>query len=405
MMKLATAQTLAAAVAAVVALVGLPVGVAVVALAQEAPTNPPAATRPTTAAAPGVAGQARPTGAGELYLRAAEAIAVESPASTNMQYPESGPFGPEWQRVARQAFEAGGAARRLARQARAVDAVTWPAGDPSKLNNSYLNAYRNLANNLGDAALYQHLDGDDAGAFETLRDVLHLAAVVRDRSSGEPGFLHKLTAGGIEALVLSRIETITSGVTLIDAPAEPPPPPPVAASDERPHPSPLAVADARRLVTDLLEARPSPEAVLTELYGPDYRATLDRESKAAGFESSVDRGIETFHRIDAERGLAAMSLAAHLFRHDKGRWPASLKEMVPDDLPRVPLDPWGDGTQTLGYEVIPGGLPDGSDRPVVFSRATSDGGDLAPPPTPQYGFYNHGDDLAGQYRDVARWPG
>ena len=36
--------------------------------------------------------------------------------------------------------------------------------------------------------------------------------------------------------------------------------------------------------------------------------------------------------------------------------------MLPGGLPK---DPWGDGKQNFGYVVIKGGLPNGSDRPLV----------------------------------------
>jgi hypothetical protein len=107
-----------------------------------------------------------------------------------------------------------------------------------------------------------------------------------------------------------------------------------------------------------------------------------------------------------------MSLACHLFRFETGRWPRSLDEMSPAYLPRVPIDPWGDGKQTFGYALIKAGLPDGGDRPLVYSRCMSTDGLHYRTDAPQYGFYGGvrvqsptGPRflLTGQFRDVARW--
>jgi hypothetical protein len=117
-----------------------------------------------------------------------------------------------------------------------------------------------------------------------------------------------------------------------------------------------------------------------------------------------------YNRAASERAMAAMSLAAHLFRHQAGRWPASLEELA-TKLPRVPVDPWGDGKETLGYVVIKGGLPDGSDRPLVYARCDSPDGLFYRVDSPQYSFYsNDGSNRlrelqsrGGQFRDVTRW--
>jgi hypothetical protein len=74
-------------------------------------------------------------------------------------------------------------------------------------------------------------------------------------------------------------------------------------------------------------------------------------------------------------------------------------------------DRWGDGTQPLGYVLVRGGLPDGGDRPLVYSRCRSKDGLMYRTDAPQYGFYTlDGSDRpsseqkqAGQFRDVARW--
>jgi hypothetical protein len=73
--------------------------------------------------------------------------------------------------------------------------------------------------------------------------------------------------------------------------------------------------------------------------------------------------VEQLKRVDAEQTMAAMSLACHLFMFKNQRWPDSLDELVPAYLPHATLDPWGKSTQTFGYLLARGALPDGSDRP------------------------------------------
>jgi hypothetical protein len=80
-------------------------------------------------------------------------------------------------------------------------------------------------------------------------------------------------------------------------------------------------------------------------------------------------------------------------------------------LPRAPIDPWGDGKQTFGYALIKNGLPDGSHRPVVYSRCNSAGDLFYRLDGPQYGYYgSYTTDQktghrqrGGQFHDVARW--
>jgi hypothetical protein len=127
-------------------------------------------------------------------------------------------------------------------------------------------------------------------------------------------------------------------------------------------------------------------------------------------QRSLVRILETVHRMQTERDLAAMSLAAHVYQYKFGRWPANLDELK-TELPRVPVDPWGDGKQTLGYALVAHGLPDGSDRPLVYSRCWLKDGLFFRTDEPHYSFYNSdGSKLpiaqqkrGGQFRDVANW--
>ena len=127
---------------------------------------------------------------------------------------------------------------------------------------------------------------------------------------------------------------------------------------------------------------------------PDANTEMDQAMKgeaAAAHEPmtkpSLNRLAGPVNRINTERDLAAMSLAAHVYQYKFGRWPANLEELK-TVLPRVPVDPWGDGTQKLGYALVAHGLPDGSDRPVVYSRCWLKDGLFFRTDEPQYSFYN-----------------
>ena len=73
--------------------------------------------------------------------------------------------------------------------------------------------------------------------------------------------------------------------------------------------------------------------------------------------ASVDRIKTQYRRLQMEQNLAAMSLAAQLYRFEKSRWPASLADLLPY-LPAKPTDFWG----PLGYVLIRGDGPDQTGR-------------------------------------------
>jgi hypothetical protein len=255
-----------------------------------------------------------------------------------------------------------------------------------------LNGCRQVTNIVGDAALYEHLQGDDHEAIELTRDLLHVSDLLR--GDDQPGEIVRfLVSVGIQASALYRIETITSAVGLSDDP-----------NDRKA----LQVRDARSLVRKLLE-QPGTEARLRHVYGERYDALKAAPALADNLE--FERAVEQCNRAMAECQMAAMSLACHLFRHEQGRWPANGEELATQLPTPIPRDPWGDGKQTLGYVLVKGGLPDGTDRPLVYSRCESDGQLCYRVDRPAYDFYQ-GDGSGrpynenvrgGQFRDVARW--
>jgi len=107
------------------------------------------------------------------------------------------------------------------------------------------------------------------------------------------------------------------------------------------------------------------------------------------------------HRDQMECNLASMSLACHLFRQDKYRWPASIQELTAY-LPAPPRDEWG----PMGYVLLPPDHPGSPERPLVYSHCDSQTGLFYPTSEPQYSWYpdfgqhhQHG----GQFRDVSLW--
>jgi hypothetical protein len=319
-----------------------------------------------------------------LYERAAKVISdgkVWSPSSSNLHYAGYPPFPPEWQEMEKAAWERNAPARALVHEARSMPAARWPRtadGEPDTTR--YFSEVRALANEVGDAALYQHLHGEDAAAIESIRDLFHLADLLEQ--GPKPPILQTLVGMGIRSLALEHLEVITSAVTL---------------SKDAADTKALKIGVARALIQDLLH-QTSATVRFKELLG----------SWGAG---NTEKLLDVLQISEAERGLAAMSLACHIHRFEHGAWPASIGELAAS-LPQVPLDPCGDGKQTLGYVLAKGELPDGSDRPMVFSRwGAKDGLLFYRVNVPQY--EGASDDASGRpagqqkqggrFRDVARW--
>lgn len=91
------------------------------------------------------------------------------------------------------------------------------------------------------------------------------------------------------------------------------------------------------------------------------------------------RMIQACQRSEAQLASAAAALAAERFRRDKGRWPASLKELVPVYLREVPIDPCD------GKPLRSGRAADGFVVYSVGKDGVDDGGDVhAHPGEPQW---------------------
>ena len=320
-----------------------------------------------------------------LISKAAERVeegnraTIGSPASSNLTYSDFPPFPPLWYKYEKASYAFNASSRALLREARLCKVARWPetpAGE--KLNLRYVNQCRALANEMADAALYEHLQGDDAAAIETLRDELHLAELLE---GGNPALaVNLLVAAGLRAVAMNRLEVIATMMSLTED-----------ATDQRR----IQVRSIRQLIRQLIDPLDPSEKVTD---------TLKLHSDTGDLIDG-DLFLRSLRRVQMEQHLTAMALACHLFRFEKSRWPASVAELLPC-LPGEPMDAWG----KEGYAVVK--LPDGGDRPMVYSRCRSKDGLFYRTDAPQYGFYtNDGSDLparqqieGGQFRDVSLWP-
>jgi hypothetical protein len=90
---------------------------------------------------------------------------------------------------------------------------------------------------------------------------------------------------------------------------------------------------------------------------------------------AADRAISYDLNARADRRLSAAALAVRLYRVDHAdQFPPSLEALVPAYLPFVPSDPFVTNGAPIRYVILPGALPDGRDRPLVYSVG-SDGRD------------------------------
>lgn len=392
LMALAKAKTVAIGVLLALLLLGggtlvtwkviRPRGNQVVVLPTTGPSGDGSSTAfPDTQPSPGV------NEAWSLYEKAAaiieegDRLGMSSPAASAAAFGDHPPFSPQWHRMAKQAYEHNLPALIMTRQARSLAVAGWPRiSTDGKPDRKYLNRCRNIANEIADAALYQHEQGNDAQAIEFVRDELHLADLLD--AGKEELLIESLVAAGIRASALNRLEVITSNVSLTADPA-----------DRRR----LQISAARDVIHEVFTNADSVEH-LNEVLSADNQTTLTPEQK--------DRAATQVRRAQMERNLAAMSLACHVYRFEKSRWPASLADLQPY-LPAAPTDAWG----PMGYVLVPSDVLGGSPRPLVYSRCMSKDGMFYRTDGPHFGYYA-GDGSrrpadqrkeGGQFRDVTLW--
>jgi hypothetical protein len=97
------------------------------------------------------------------------------------------------------------------------------------------------------------------------------------------------------------------------------------------------------------------------------------------------KSYEGFVRAEAKLAAACAGLAAERFRQEKGRWPKTLQELVPDWLAKVPLDPYDQAP--LRYRPTPDGVVIYSVGPEGKLKGEArDNPEAQPPPDPAYEF-------------------
>jgi hypothetical protein len=340
----------------------------------------------------------------DMYLQAAKILGdddaknIMSPASSNATFPHFyPPLDDSWVQMEKQDYDLHAQVRQLVHEAGMMQSADWPAPGPVAQNRNRngdlykcLNECRNVANEIADAAEYQSLVlQNQPAAFESAGDLLRLSDLLKN----QPGenLVRLLVADGITSLAMSRLMLVAANSQITIDPKD--------VND-------LPLTTATQWIARLLD---HPDA-LTER---DQAFKGEPPGAAANpiLQRSLARILETVRRAQTERDFVAMSLAAHVYQFEHGKWPANLEELK-TELPRIPTDPWGDGKETLGYALIAGGLPDGADRPMIYSRSGMTDGLFYLTNIPEYSFYNPPSGLknasgqrkqGGQFRDVTSW--
>ena len=339
----------------------------------------------TIAASPTSAPATRPIAAVDVYVAAAKLCTVDGPSNSAAYigpYPSSYP--PEWFALAEKAYHANTAARAMVRGVTPPPLGRW--ADTSAADIRPLNSARHIASDIGDASTYAFLQRRTGEAFDFLNDLATLSHLLRSQPADE-GSLNRLLVGlGIDALRSERLVEFSPQLK-------------VAAAGPEGIPRERVTA----LIADLLQ-QPLAEAEVEAIRRrrPDSELEKGRARAAA---------IEGIRRVNGEKTMAAMSLACQLYYADQGTWPEEATDLVPGYLPNLPIDPWGDGKQTFGYQLVPKGRPDGIDRPLVFCRCQSKDGLTFTAKRPLYDYYSGdgsnepgmGRRELGQFRDVSFW--
>lgn len=324
-----------------------------------------------------------------LYKRAIDRIhegdqqGKTCPAASNLEYSGYPPFPAEWERMEKAAYEFNASALADVRKATSIKSAKWPHElVEGHIDRSYLSGVRNLANQVGDAALYEHVHGKEASAFYRLADLWHLAELLDGKTPEST--LDALVGIGVRALVLYRMQVIASEIRIAEK----------ASADG----NAVLASDVQAWIRSLFSNNVNFDARVQAIAATDLAMNPPppKEKLIAGVTRQVQRE-------QSERNLTAMVLACRLFHFQKHRWPASLDELA-TLLPAKPVDAWG----AMGYAVVKNGTPTG-DRPLVYSRANApEGAKLEYPlAEPQFGFYGKlfPDERVppGQFRDVTLW--
>jgi hypothetical protein len=369
---------------------------------------------------------------------------AESPAASNYVYRDYPPYPKKWFALAEASAKANQPAFALAREARKHPRVQWSVMYSSPLANfllPHLNGIRNLANHVGDNALLEHFNGNDAEAIEEIKDTWAMSRAVEE----QPFLISHLVGVGIRALALNRLEVIAPELTIEGI-----------SPTTRPTDHPATRKQVQELMTVILDSK-AEDAAATRAYAGERLFQIDailyypRASKvlkpmfqldavssmhnmdkllAAATQPtwpsslsamkgpklsaprdlahvfsmvmapSLNRARQTDFRVIMEGRLAATVLAVRLYRLDhKGQFPPTLEALVPKYLAQVPDDPFSDPVRKIGY-VPPGKAP----HPLVYSigedNMDNTTGATTWPSEPEYGWDPK---TLDQWRDLTRW--
>lgn len=387
------------------------------------------------------------------------------PSNSQVTFPTAWPFDATWDQMAGQAVAAHANLFPLVRQARSRTRADFGirAKTPGvSVLLPQLNALRTTANLVSDAALWAHFQGDDAAAIETIRDV----RAIGPTAEAPAVLVGHLVHIGIDALALYKLQVMAPELTVApddDTDAAQAPFPTAGPNAPR---RPASRRQVRELITELLNDSDRDDGLRRPMGGervleidttqwatrnlwllrpmfeldilrmtrhtdglaqaatqPDWPTasaappmtpvapsvgTSPATVMSAVLMFSGTRAVQQDFRARAERRMAAVALAVRLYRLDHaGQWPASLGELVPDYLPSVPLDPFSPGgNKPLGYVILTGALPDGSDRPLVYHVDENGRDDTAgkpAPPVPAVPCYTWTPKVPDQWRDLKRW--
>jgi hypothetical protein len=351
--------------------------------------------------------------AGEIILERREG--PYSPSNSNLTWSQQLPYPQIWHDTAAISIEVNWEAIELVAEARARGEVGWDLDLEGKRRSTRhhrffnlnaapflssgehlfrdrelmsLSSIRALANQIGDTALYLHFNGNDAEAIDRLFDILFIAQSLNE----QPTLIPYLVGTGIEALALSRINIIGTGLRVEDAetPADPQATYPADREqvrwlinhllDEQPRRDRLLhVLQAERLLMlhaaedaydksvlvspmfrrDMVKALRGINAAVEAAAAPDWAAvstivdmnppqaanpwytTSERHDlvRLISRHSGFNMVFVTHYRAIMERRMMAAALAVRLYHNDHGAFPPDLASLVPRYLPYLPIDP------------------------------------------------------------------
>jgi hypothetical protein len=118
-----------------------------------------------------------------LYDRAAQRVRegdklgkycpTRSPFMAFRSYP---PLGAIWEGTAKDAYEFNASALDAVHRATALKTARWPVTHQgNEVQLKYLSEMRNVANEVLDGAMFEHVHGQDIAAIGRIQDVLHIA--------------------------------------------------------------------------------------------------------------------------------------------------------------------------------------------------------------------------------------